>query len=306
MSGMYVRFGGVHVEFSSKHLRLPAAALILLLFVFHIEAIIEGIRSALVVCAVSIVPSLFLFLVLSDLIVSALLSDGGKITSPKYTAFLLGALCGFPTGAVVCERLCQSGVLDPKDAEHLLPLCNSVSPAFAIGAIGVSMLGDMRLGILLYGSQLLASLLLLLPLRVPVHNGKATAQSFSFSEMFFAAVEKSIGSIMRICALICLFSALLSILRVYCGETAYTLLAALLEIGSGSNAAAALYTTAPKLSLALCAFACGWSGICVHFQIFSVLKSIKINTFKFVLYKGLLGLLSTAFTTIGYKLFFCP
>lgn len=294
------------MEFSSKHLRLPAAALILLLFVFHIEAIIDGIRSALTICAVSIVPSLFLFLVLSDLIVSVLLSDGGKIASPKYAAFLLGALCGFPTGAVVCERLCQRGVLEPRDAERLLPLCNSVSPAFAIGAIGVSMLGDMRLGVLLYGSQLLASLLLLLPLRVPAHNGKKTTQSFSLSEMFFAAVEKSIGSILRICALICLFSALLSILRVYCGETAYTLLAALFEIGSGSNAAAALYSTAPNFSLMLCAFTCGWSGVCVHFQIFSVLRSIKVNAFRFVFYKGMLGLLSAAFTTIGYKLFFCP
>ena len=294
------------MESKVKRLRLPTAVVLLLCCVLHMEPIINGIRAALTVCAVSIVPSLYLFLVFSDLIVSALLSDGNKITSPKYTAFLLGALCGFPTGAVVCERLCQKGVLDPKDAERLLPFCNSVSPAFAIGAIGVSMLGDMRLGILLYGSQLLASLLLLLPLRVRAHTGQKTAQSFSFPEMFFAAVEKSVSSILRICALICLFSALLSILRVYCRETAYTLLAALLEIGSGSNAAAALYTTAPKLSLALCAFACGWSGICVHFQIFSVLKSIKVKGCRFVFYKGLLGLLSMAFTVIGYKLFFCP
>lgn len=294
------------MELSFKRLRLPTAVLILLLFVSHIEAVIGGIRAALTVCAVSIIPSLFLFLVLSDVIVSVLLSGGGRIASPKFTAFFLGALCGFPTGAVVCERLRKSGTLDPKDAERLIPLCNSVSPAFAIGAIGVSMLGDIRLGILLYTSQILASLLLLLPLRIPSRNDGQTARSPSFSEMFFAAVEKSIGSILRICALICLFSALLSILRVYCGETVYVLLAALLEIGSGSSAAAALFSAAPLPALVLCAFTCGWSGICVHFQIFSVLKSIKVKAYRFVICKAILGSLSAVFTIIGYKLFFCP
>lgn len=294
------------METSFKRLRFPAATLLLLLLVFHIEAVIGGIRDGLTVCAVSIVPSLFLFLVLSDLIVSVLLSEGDRGTSPKYTAALLGALCGFPTGAALCERLCQNGALDPRDAERLLPLCNNVSPAFAIGAIGVSMLGDMRLGVLLYVSQILASLLLLMPLRVQARKGQEKTVALPFSEIFFTAVEKSIGSILRICALICLFSSLLAVLRIYCSETVYALLSVLLEIGNGSSTASSLYTTAPILSIALCAFSCGWSGVCVHLQIFSVLKSIKVKTIRFVLQKALLGFLNAAFAIIGYKLFFYP
>ncbi len=292
------------MELSIQRLRLPAAILVLVVFVLHIEAIMNGIRAALTVCAVSIIPSLFLFLVLSDLIVSVLLSSGGRITSPKYTVFCLGAICGFPTGAAVCERLYRSGALNLKDAERLLPLCNSVSPAFAIGAIGVSMLGDIRLGVLLYISQILASLLILLPLRIPAKSGNSKTDTMPFSEMFFTAVEKSIGSILRICALICVFSALLSILRVYCSETVYAFLAALLEIGSGASAASTLFAATPIPALTLCAFACGWSGICVHLQIFSVSKSIKVNKIQFTAYKGIVGVLSAACTLIGYKLFF--
>ncbi len=292
------------MKISFRSLRFPAAALLLLLCVFHIEAIIAGIRAALSVCAVSIVPSLFLFLVLSDMIVSILLSESRTAFS-KYTVFFLGALCGFPTGAAICERLCKEQALDARSAARLLPLCNCVSPAFVIGAIGASMLGDIRIGILLYVSQFFATLVFLLPLRVHFSATDRQPETRSFAEIFFAATEKSVGSILRICALICLFSALLSILRVYCSETVYGILAVLLEIGCGASAAASMFNTSPMSSLVLCAFACAWSGICVHFQIFSAARSIKVNAFRFVICKSALGILSAVIALIGYKLFFC-
>ena len=268
------------------------------------EIVISAIRAALHLCAVSIIPSLFLFLVLSDLILSVLLSNE-KFPSPKYMTFFLGALCGFPTGAVICERLCREGMLCEKDAARLLPLCNCVSPAFVIGAIGSSMLGDVRLGMLLYFAQITASVLLLLPLRIHLTCTKKDPQTFSFSQAFFGAVEKSIGSILRICALICLFSAFLSILKRYSDASVYRLFAAILEIGSGSGAAADLYSDSPLHAIMLCAFGCGWSGICVHFQILSVLKSIKVKCSHMILSKGIVAFLSVILAALGYKLFFC-
>ena len=65
--------------------------------------------------------------------------------SPKLSVFLLGALCGFPVGAVVCERMCESGALAKRDAARLLPFVNGASPAFLFGAAG-SLFGDWRIG----------------------------------------------------------------------------------------------------------------------------------------------------------------
>lgn len=287
-----------------KQFSFPIAVVFLCLCVFNIKPVMHGMRMALDLCATSIIPSLFLFLVLSDCILSAYLADG-SFSSPKRIVFFLGAVCGFPTGGVICERLCHNGALRRKDAARLLPYCNSASPAFVIGSIGNAMLNDPRIGILLYAAQTISSLLLFLPVRIEKADSHAKATDFSFSEVFFTAVEKAIGSILKICALLCIFSAVLSILRVYCGELLYTLLAAAFEIGTGATAVASLFSTSPPLALFLLGIVCGWSGLCVHLQIFSASKSIKVSYFNFALTKGCIALLTGALAALGYKMFFC-
>lgn len=291
------------MKLSRNRLQLPASILLLILCALHIESIMQGVEQALTICAFSIIPSLFLFLVLSDWIVSILLSEN-RIPSVKYTIFLLGALCGFPTGAVVCDRLYQAGTLSEKDVNRMLPICNNVSPAFALGSIGVSMFQDIRLGILIYLSTSVASFLFLLPLKIYAAGFKKQPDARTLAEMFFTAVEKSVGSILRICALICICSALLSIVANYCSDTVYRVFASILEIGSGSSAITPFFTKHPLLTVSACSFICAWSGICVHLQIFSVSKSVKVNKLIFTLKKLFLGICSAALTWIGYKLFF--
>lgn len=123
--------------------------------------------------------------------------------------------------------------------------------------------------------------------------------------LFLQAIERAVSSIFRVCALICVFSALLSVLQTYLGNSPiYYIFSALLEIGNGTSICASLFKVNPALSLSLCAFACAWSGICVHFQIFSSLKSIKINKIYFVFFKLLQGILCAVLCWFGYKIFF--
>lgn len=284
-------------------LKFPAAVLLLLLLLFHIPAVVDGVRGALIVCAVSIIPSLFVFMVAADLTV-ALTAQDLRFFSPKYAVFLLGALCGFPVGALVCERLAKAGVLTEKDAARLLPVTNNASPAFVVGAVG-GMLGDRKFGVLLFLSQIAASLLFLLPMQIRRRSSKADASPISVSSAFFGAVENAVHGVLRISGLICLFSALLAVLEQYIpSQTVFAAFAALLEIGSGTARCAALFPKMPIASVVLCAFACGWSGICVHMQIFSVLKSIKVNKTRFFFFKLAQGLLTAVFAGFGCKFLF--
>ena len=135
---------------------LPPAMLVLLaFFLLHIPAVVGGVQSGMVTAALSVLPALFFFAVTADLTVSL---TGGDLRplSPKASVFLLGALCGFPVGAIVCERMCASGALDRRDAERLLPFVNNASPAFLLGAVG-NLFGDRRIGVLLFLSQLAAA-----------------------------------------------------------------------------------------------------------------------------------------------------
>lgn len=284
-------------------LKFPAAVCGVLLLLFHISAVVEGVRGALTVCAVSIIPSLFVFMIAADLTVTLTAGDTCGLP-PKYAVFLLGALCGFPVGAVVCERMAASGALSEEDAARLLPFTNNASPAFVVGAVG-GMLGDRRLGVLICVSQIVASLLFLLPMRIEHRVSAPSAVQVPIGDAFFSAVDGAVRNILRISGLICLFSAILAVLRIYVRTPFfYAALAALLEIGSGTSFCASLFSNAPFAAVALCAFACGWSGICVHLQILSTLKSIKVNRFQLLLCKAAQGLLTTFFAIIGCKFLF--
>ena len=79
---------------------------------------------------------------------------------------------------------------------------------------------------------------------------------------------------------------------------ASSLVPVLLEVTTGSTAAAAAGAGAPFLSFAL-----GWAGLCVDFQIFSMLRSVSFSKAVFLLFRLFHGLLSALFTVIGLHFF---
>lgn len=280
---------------------LPPAMLVLLtFFLLHIPAVVGGVQSGMATAALSVLPALFFFAVAADLTVSL---TGGALRplSPKASVFLLGALCGFPVGAIVCERMCASGALDRRDAERLLPFVNNASPAFLLGAVG-SLFGDRRIGVLLFLSQLAAASILCLPRRIKTQSDTVNAVPPPPADAFFDAVDRSVQSMLRVMALICLFSAILAVLRCYIpNNTVFAALALLLEIGNGAARSAELFDTSPCAAVTLCAFGCGFSGICVHMQILSVLRSVKVRYNHFFFGKVMLSAMTAFFAFCGCK-----
>lgn len=280
---------------------LPPAMLVLLtFFLLHIPAVVGGVQSGMATAALSVLPALFFFAVAADLTISL---TGGALRplSPKASVFLLGALCGFPVGAIVCERMCASGALDRRDAERLLPFVNNASPAFLLGAVG-SLFGDRRIGVLLFLSQLAAAAILCLPRRIKKQSGAANTVLPSPVDAFFDAVDRSVQSMLRVMALICLFSAILAVLRCYIlNNTVFAALALLLEIGNGAARSAELFGTSPCAAVTLCAFGCGFSGICVHMQVLSVLRSVKVRYNHFFFGKVMLSAMTAFFAFCGCK-----
>lgn len=280
---------------------LPPAMLVLLaFFLLHIPAVVGGVQSGMATAALSVLPALFFFAVTADLTISL---TGGALRplSPKASVFLLGALCGFPVGAIVCERMCASGALDRRDAERLLPFVNNASPAFLLGAVG-SLFGDRRIGVLLFLSQLAAASILCLPRRIKTQSDTVNAVPPPPADAFFDAVDRSVQSMLRVMALICLFSAILAVLRCYIpNNTVFAALALLLEIGNGAARCAELFGTSPCAAVTLCAFGCGFSGICVHMQVLSVLRSVKVRYNHFFFGKVMLSAMTAFFAFCGCK-----
>ena len=76
-------------------------------------------------------------------------------------------------------------------------------------------------------------------------------------------------------------------------NTSNSLLPIFLEVTSGCMTATNLNTP-----LELIAFALGWAGICVQFQILSTVQDINISVLKFMSFRFLHGLLASFFTNI--------
>ena len=147
-----------------------AATIVFLLLLIRSDVAVEYMKKGLKLCANTVIPSLFPFMAVSELIVrSGLGAKVGKLLSRPVKgifgvseggacAFILGIVCGFPIGAKTIATMLERGEISKNEAERALTFCNNPGSAFVISAVGVSLFGSMRLGITLYVCVLLSAI----------------------------------------------------------------------------------------------------------------------------------------------------
>lgn len=133
------------------------------------EDIQNRVNDTLRVCAVSVVPSLFPFMVISSLLTQSapsLFSGSSghipfsKMPYPALLALFLGSFCGFPVGIVTTAGLKKRGLITRDEAERLSAVSNNAGPAFVIEVVGCTFWGSRAIGIKLYLIQMIASWIL--------------------------------------------------------------------------------------------------------------------------------------------------
>ena len=132
---------------------------LLVWFLADAGAVRDSVAEALALCARSVVPSLFPFLVAS----SALLALGfGELAAPWLAglmeplfrvpgagsaALVLGLVGGYPIGAKTAADLYRENLVSREEAERLLAFCNNSNPVFLISVLGVGVFGSVRAGV---------------------------------------------------------------------------------------------------------------------------------------------------------------
>ena len=290
--------------------------------------IAEALRQALKLCYFSVIPSLFPFLVLSELLLRGGLGEllprallrplerSLRLSSHAVASLLLGWLCGFPVGARCLLGAREAGRITSEECERALLFCGVPSPAFLIGAVGGRITGGWRTGVLLYGLSLGVSLLLgllLARLRGPKETRRAedactaqTEETPRISLLLTEAVGGALGGILQVCAYVLFFSAVSSLARMLleglgASDALCAIAAALLEISGGMQEAAALAEA--RISIPLAAFCAGWSGLSVHFQVLALGKEHPASVGRYLGVKLLQGLLCALFACISLFLF---
>ena len=193
------------------------------------SAMKQGIVKGLDLCGSTLIPSLFPFLCLCALATALPPQPPGLLGRGFRALFHLPAaagkvlftalLSGYPAGPLMCAALLEREQITPKEARRLSLFACAAGPSFSVVAIGEGLCGSKSLGVILLASNVLAQLLIgivlgLLARKDPLCQGdKLYSESFDFSTALCAAVEKSIGATLSICAYVLLFSAGLELLR---------------------------------------------------------------------------------------------
>ncbi len=132
----------------------------------------ESTSSSLSMFLNVILPSLFPFMIIMDLLLKSkmlmlisYLFDG--ITKPLFNLpgvasipILTGFLSGYPGGAIITANLREKKLITKLEAERLIAFCNNSSPIFITGAIGVSLLQNPSLGLVILKSHIISALII--------------------------------------------------------------------------------------------------------------------------------------------------
>ena len=135
------------------------------------EGVKLGISEAVDRCMNIIIPSLFVFMALSQILVSSGLYY--CVSMPFYPisrfiigippqlffVFLLGNTAGYPVGVKLLSDLCQRKIISQRTAKIMSCFCCCGGPAFYSGTVGLAVFGCTGAGIAVFVSILAANFL---------------------------------------------------------------------------------------------------------------------------------------------------
>jgi len=271
----------------SEYLLLPLFLLAVTFMLYESAIFSQAAYAALQICASVLIPVLFPFSVLSNYLIRSGLANRVFLPWSKHPAklfrceqkavcaALMGVLCGYPIGAVCLTALYRKGELSKTSAEQLPSCCTNASPAFLIAVVGTRLMGSAQIGILLLAIHTAAAILTRLFYCQSELSSEETSSQSSSIRPALALTESvhaagitmiSVSGFVVICSILC------CMIRMLFGETRMVsaMLCGLLELTNGLYRLSELPIPS-NLKFILFAGLIGFSGICVHLQVLSVM-----------------------------------
>ena len=198
-----------------------------------------AVKSGLALWATSVVPSLFPFFVLTELlmhtniikILSFFLTPMMKplfnIRGEGSFAFIMGIISGYPVGAKIATNFREKNICSKEECERLLSFTNNSGPLFIIGTVGILMFKNTTIGILLFITHLLSCVTVGIIFRfwkidlntdVLTINSNKNSNSkfvtlFNLGEILSESIINSISTLLVIGGFVVLFSSIISIFK---------------------------------------------------------------------------------------------
>lgn len=286
--------------------------IIIVLFLIKPTELIISAAEGMLICSKVIIPSLFPFTAaIIFLFNCGVLNIISSVISPisrkifglggaAFFAVIMSFVGGYPVGSKLANNLLESKLISQNTARRLLYYSVNPGPAFIIIGIGKALYNRTDIGLIIYISNIIASLIMCLILSFKerqeiIISKQKNYQQTEISDLFVKSVADASSSIISICGYVILFSTLIGLIESVSNGLNIKPILAILEVSNGTI----LY----KDNIYVLSFLASFSGLCVHAQILSQCKSIKINYIKFFIARILNGILSVLSTYVLIKIF---
>ena len=271
---------------------------LIVILLCHSREVSEGIYSGALFAARCLIPTLFPFFIISDLIFSFGIPFAGRLRRRGNYVIMIGAICGFPHGARCATKLFENGKINEKEYERLLILSNCPSLAFVVSGIGSGMMGSAVLGIILYISLILSVIVLAFFYRstsagLSVSDGSA-GDGFCLTD----SIKRAGLSSITIASFVIFFYGVSALITEFIPDGFISLIiSAVLEIATGAARAASCDALSTTEKMLLLGFIVGFSSISTFMQnIAFISKSVRKR--RLLVFKILQGILCAFFTLI--------
>ena len=277
------------------------AAAAMLILILDTPTAIRGAQEGIQLCLQTVIPSLFPFFLLANIVVSLL---SGSRFSRLFRAFgsfcrmpqgaegllVIGCIGGYPVGARCIADAYSRGMLSFAQANRMLGFCCNAGPSFLFGMVS-ALFPSRSIVWLLWAIHLICAALIghFLPEDsdcAPVNITPTQAYTW------VSSMGQALRSMASVCGWVIIFRVVLAFLDRWIfwllPEAYAALITGILELSNGCVQLGKIQNSG--LRFALCAAFLGWGGVCVGMQTVSATEGL--GTGLYFPAKALHGLIS--------------
>ena len=308
----------------NKYKNLIIITLLLFIFLeilFNKLIIINTVMESLNIWVRAIIPSLFPFFVISDLLItynfinyipSKIKKYIGKlfnISDSALSILILSMLSGFPSNGRNTHNLYNKGKISKDEASYILMYTHFSSPVFILTTCSLIYLRNEKLGIILLLSHYLSNIIIGILFRnintpSSVNSTTEEHKSQKFTISLIKSIKSSIDSLLLILGILTVFLIVSSLIINILNTNLYTsaIIRSILEMTLGLKYIASLNISMIHKVILFSAIL-SFGGLSVHIQVMAQIIEDKISCKYYLIGRIFQVLFSIILSYVFYNIF---
>lgn len=269
--------------------------ILLLELLFHKTLVFESISYSLNTWVTTLIPSMFPFFVISDILISyhitnyipkslkKTLTRIFRVSEVVLTIFFLSCLSGFPSNARNTRTMYDNKMITKEEATQALMFTHFSNPLFILTTVAVFFLNEEKYGYLILIAHYLGNIILGIITRFRrksynVNYTPSLEKSQNFSTILMKAIKSSTDALLMILGSLTCFLILSSLILTHLSASPYnsSLIKGTLEITMGLKSLS-LLNISDCYKVVISTMFISFGGLSVHLQVLSQLVDTDIS-----------------------------